>query len=537
MRKENRWTVYDEKQLQDLNALAEEYKSFLDSAKTEREAVVEMTKRARQAGFRDLAEVVAKGEKLKAGDKVYAVWMKKTMALFTVGTEPLEKGLRILGAHIDSPRLDLKQVPLYENTEMAFLDTHYYGGVKKYQWTTIPLAIHGVIAKKDGSVVDVKVGEDETDPVFCVTDLLIHLSKDQMEKKLGDAIAGENLDVLAGSRPIAAKSCEASESKAAKSCVASESSVTKSCGAAESKVAKSCVASESSVTKTCGTAENNAANSCGIVEENDASKAVGRGDGNSKEKDPVKQNILAILKEKYGMEEDDFLSAELEIVPAGKARDLGFDRSMIAAYGQDDRVCAFSSLDAFLRVENPQYTSCCLLTDKEEIGSVGATGARSHFFENALAELMNCCGEYSDLALRRALSASRMLSSDVSAAFDPLYAEAYESKNSAYFGHGIVYNKYTGARGKSGSNDANAEYFAWVRRVMDEADVAFQTCELGKVDVGGGGTIAYICALYGMDVVDAGVAVLNMHAPMEVTSKSDLFEARNAYVAFLTAQE
>ena len=498
MRKENRWTVYDEKQLQDLNALAEEYKSFLDSAKTEREAVVEMTKRARQAGFRDLAEVVAKGEKLKAGDKVYAVWMKKTMALFTVGTEPLEKGLRILGAHIDSPRLDLKQVPLYENTEMAFLDTHYYGGVKKYQWTTIPLAIHGVIAKKDGSVVDVKVGEDETDPVFCVTDLLIHLSKDQMEKKLGDAIAGENLDVLAGSRPIAAKSC-----------VISESSVTKPCGAAAEDVAP----------KTAGSGDGSGA------------------DRNSKEKDPVKQNILAILKEKYGMEEDDFLSAELEIVPAGKARDLGFDRSMIAAYGQDDRVCAFSSLDAFLRVENPQYTSCCLLTDKEEIGSVGATGARSHFFENALAELMNCCGEYSDLALRRALSASRMLSSDVSAAFDPLYAEAYESKNSAYFGHGIVYNKYTGARVKSGSNDANAEYFAWVRRVMDEADVAFQTCELGKVDVGGGGTIAYICALYGMDVVDAGVAVLNMHAPMEVTSKSDLYEARNAYVAFLTAQE
>ena len=465
MRKENRWTNYDEKQIKDLNALAEDYKDFMNHVKTEREAVEEVTKRARKAGYRDLADVIAKGESLKSGDKVYAVWMKKTMALFTIGTEPIEKGLRILGAHIDSPRLDLKQVPLYENTEMAFLDTHYYGGVKKYQWTTIPLAIHGVIAKKDGSTVNVRIGEDEEDPVFCVTDLLIHLSKDQMAKTLGDAITGENLDVLAGSRPLK-------------------------------------------------------------LEEDAKDK-----------KDPVKQNILAILKEKYDMEEDDFLSAELEIVPAGKARDLGFDRSMIAAYGQDDRVCAFPSLDALLRVEKPAYTACCLLTDKEEIGSVGATGAQSHFFENAVAELMDRCGQYSDLALRRALSSSKMLSSDVSAAFDPLYSEAYEQKNSAFFGHGIVYNKYTGARGKSGSNDANAEYFAWVRRVMDDANVAFQTPELGKVDIGGGGTIAYISALYGMNVVDAGVAVLNMHAPMEITSKSDLYEARNAYVAFLEAAE
>lgn len=465
MRKENRWTNYDEKQIKDLNALAEDYKDFMNHVKTEREAVEEVTKRARKAGYRDLADVIAKGESLKSGDKVYAVWMKKTMALFTVGTEPIEKGLRILGAHIDSPRLDLKQVPLYENTEMAFLDTHYYGGVKKYQWTTIPLAIHGVIAKKDGSTVNVRIGEDEEDPVFCVTDLLIHLSKDQMAKTLGDAITGENLDVLAGSRPLK-------------------------------------------------------------LEEDAKDK-----------KDPVKQNILAILKEKYDMEEDDFLSAELEIVPAGKARDLGFDRSMIAAYGQDDRVCAFPSLDALLRVEKPAYTACCLLTDKEEIGSVGATGAQSHFFENTVAELMDRCGQYSDLALRRTLSSSKMLSSDVSAAFDPLYSEAYEQKNSAFFGHGIVYNKYTGARGKSGSNDANAEYFAWVRRVMDDANVAFQTSELGKVDIGGGGTIAYISALYGMNVVDAGVAVLNMHAPMEITSKSDLYEARNAYVAFLEAAE
>ena len=378
--------------------------------------------------------------------------------------------MRILGAHIDSPRLDLKQHPLYEDTELAFLDTHYYGGIKKYQWTTIPLAIHGVVAKKDGSVVKVNVGEDASDPVFCVSDLLIHLSKDQMSKNLADAIEGENLDVLVGSRPLA------------------------------------------------------------------EDKKKGDTDGGKKEtKDLVKQQVLNILKDKYGMEEEDFLSAELEIVPAGPARDLGLDRSMVAAYGQDDRVCAFTSLDAILRSENPEYTSCCLLTDKEEIGSVGATGAHSHFFENATAELMDRCGQYSELKLRRCLSACRMLSSDVSAAYDPLYGSAYEKKNSAYFGKGIVYNKYTGARGKSGSNDANAEYFGWVRKVMDDADVAFQTAELGRVDVGGGGTIAYISAAYAMNVVDAGVAVLNMHAPMEVTSKADIFEARNAYMAFLKA--
>ena len=494
MRKDNRWTTYDEKKIGELNALAEDYKSFMNRVKTEREAVAEITKRAGAAGFRDLADVIAKGETLKAGDKVYAVWMKKTMALFTIGNEPIGKGLRILGAHIDSPRLDLKQVPLYENTEMAFLDTHYYGGVKKYQWTTIPLAIHGVIAKKDGSVVDVTIGEDEADPVFCVTDLLIHLSKDQMAKKLEDAIQGENLDVLAGSRPI-----WRGETGEAGACTAADSG-------------------EASENSACDAEKNSEVGKCD--------------DG---KKDPVMQNVLAILKEKYDMDEEDFLSAELEIVPAGKARDLGFDRSMIMAYGQDDRVCAFASLDAFLRVENPQYTACCLLTDKEEIGSVGATGAESHFFENTVAELMNCMGAYSDLELRRVLAASKMLSSDVSAAFDPLYAEAYEKKNSAYFGHGIVYNKYTGARGKSHSNDANAEYFAWVRRVMDDADVAYQTAELGKVDIGGGGTIAFISAVYGMNVVDAGVAVLNMHAPMEITSKSDLYEARNAYIAFLKA--
>lgn len=467
MSKDNRWTTYTEEQLKDLNSLAEDYKQFLTAAKTEREAVTEVTKRIEKAGYRNLETIVKNGEKLKAGDKVYAVWMKKTMALFTIGTKKLDEGIRILGAHIDSPRLDLKQVPLYEDTEMAFLDTHYYGGVKKYQWTTIPLAIHGVVAKKDGTVTQVKIGEDAEDPIFCVTDLLIHLSKNQMAKNLAEAIEGENLDILIGSRPM--------------------------------------------------------------TFDKDSKEAD--------QKDPVKKNILALLKEKYDIEEDDFLSAELEIVPAGAARDLGLDRSMIGSYGHDDRVCAFTSLDAFLRVEDPEYTACCLLTDKEEIGSVGATGAQSRFFENTVAELLDCCGQFSELALRRTLASSRMLSSDVSAAFDPLYAAAYEKKNSAYFGHGIVYNKYTGARGKSGSNDANAEYFAWVRRVMDDADVAFQTAELGKVDVGGGGTIAYISALYGMNVVDAGVAVLNMHAPLEVVSKSDVYEARNAYVAFLRAEQ
>ncbi len=470
MERENRWKTYTAQQLESLSSLCEDYKDTLSRCKTEREFAAEAVARAERAGFRDLRKIVEDGETLKAGDKVYAVWMKKTVVLYVIGRKPLEEGMRILGAHIDSPRLDLKQHPLYEDTELAFLDTHYYGGIKKYQWTTIPLAIHGVVAKKDGSVVKVNVGEDASDPVFCVSDLLIHLSKDQMSKNLADAIEGENLDVLVGSRPLA------------------------------------------------------------------EDKKKGDTDGGKKEtKDLVKQQVLNILKDKYGMEEEDFLSAELEIVPAGPARDLGLDRSMVAAYGQDDRVCAFTSLDAILRSENPEYTSCCLLTDKEEIGSVGATGAHSHFFENATAELMDRCGQYSELKLRRCLSACRMLSSDVSAAYDPLYGSAYEKKNSAYFGKGIVYNKYTGARGKSGSNDANAEYFGWVRKVMDDADVAFQTAELGKVDVGGGGTIAYISAAYAMNVVDAGVAVLNMHAPMEVTSKADIFEARNAYMAFLKA--
>ena len=381
--------------------------------------------------------------------------------------------MRILGAHIDSPRLDLKQNTLYEDTEMAYLDTHYYGGVKKYQWVTVPLALHGVVAKKDGSVVEISIGEKEDDPIFCITDLLIHLSAEQLEKKARLVIEGENLDVLFGSRPAPKQAADSDD-----------------CAAKDKK----------------------------------------------DEKEAVKANILHLLKEQYGIEEEDFLSAELEVVPASKARDCGLDRSMIASYGQDDRVCAYTSARAILDQQDvPTVTMCCLLVDKEEIGSVGATGMQSRFFENTVAELMNSTGFYSELTLRRCLCNAKMLSSDVSAAYDPLYASAYERRNAAYFGHGLTFNKYTGARGKSGSNDANAEYIGWIRSVMDDAGVAWQTCELGKVDVGGGGTIAYISALYGMDVIDSGVAVLNMHAPMELSSKADVYEAYRGYRAFLEA--
>ena len=411
---------------------------------------------AEQAGYRNLADVIEEGGKLTAGDKVYSVNMNKSIALFQIGRQPLEKGMAILGAHIDSPRMDIKQNPLYEDTELAFLDTHYYGGIKKYQWVTLPLAIHGVIVKKDGEVVPVCVGEDEKDPVFCVTDLLIHLSQERMSKKATEVIEGEALDILVGSQPL-----------------------------------------------------------------------------KGEEKDAVAKNILSILKEKYDMEEEDFLSAELEVVPAGKARESGFDTSMIMAYGQDDRVCAFTSLLAMVEVENTEYTTCCLLVDKEEIGSVGATGMRSRNFENTVAEVLSLTGQYSDLALRRCLANSRMLSSDVSAAFDPTYASAYEKKNAAYFGRGMVFNKFTGSRGKSGSNDANAEFMAQIRGILKDAKVAYQTAELGKVDIGGGGTIAYIMALYGMNVIDCGVAVLNMHAPWEVTSKADIYETKKGYVVFL----
>ena len=438
MERRNAWLSYEEADEKELEKLAKNYRTFLDAGKTERECVLELTREAEAAGYVSLENKLASGEQIKAGDKIYAVGMKKIMAMFHIGQEPIEKGMNILGAHIDSPRLDVKQNPLYEDTDLVYLDTHYYGGVKKYQWVALPLAIHGVIVKKDGTVVNVNVGEDEDDPVVYITDLLIHLAGKQLQKKAAEVIEGENLDILIGSRPL--------------------------------------------------------------KEEKD------------EKKEAVKNNVLRILGEKYGVEEEDFLSAELEIVPAGKARDCGLDRSMVAAYGQDDRVCAYTSFVAMLEMEAPKRTSCCLLTDKE------------------LLEAMGC---YSGLALRRTLKNSFMLSSDVSAGYDPAYGECFEKKNAAYLGRGIVLNKFTGARGKSGSNDANAEYVAKVRCIFDDSNVAFQTAELGKVDVGGGGTIAYIAALYGMNVIDSGVAVLSMHAPWEVTSKADIYEAKKAYKAFL----
>ncbi len=456
MERENAWKAYTKKELKELNQLNKEYRKFLDEGKTERECVALAVRMAEEAGYENLADLVASGKKIKAGDKVYSVGMKKMISLFQIGRRPLEDGMAILGAHIDSPRLDIKQNPLYEEGGFAYLDTHYYGGIKKYQWVTLPLALHGVVVKKDGSVVEVNIGEEEKDPVFCVTDLLIHLAGERMDKKANKVIEGEELDILFGSMPL-----------------------------------------------------------------------------KGEEKEAVKKSVLEILKDKYSMEEEDFLSAELEVVPAGKAKESGIDASMIMGYGQDDRVCAFTSLKAMLEVEDTEYTTCCLLVDKEEIGSVGATGMQSKTFENTVAELLNGMGDYSELALRRCLSNSKMLSSDVSAAFDPTFKAAYEPKNAAYFGKGMVFNKFTGARGKSGSNDANAEYFAGIRRILEDKKVAYQTAELGKVDVGGGGTIAYIMALYGMEVIDCGVAVLNMHAPWEIISKADVYETKKGYVVFL----
>lgn len=456
MERPNAWKGYTKKQLKELEKLNKDYRAFLDAGKTERECITEIVKQAEAAGYRNLEEIIASKKPVKAGDKVYAVCMKKTIALFNVGTMPMEQGMNILGAHIDSPRMDIKQNPLYENGDMAYLDTHYYGGIKKYQWVTLPLAIHGVVVKKDGSIIDIVIGEKEDDPVFCVTDLLVHLAGEQQEKKANKVIEGENLDILFGSIPL-----------------------------------------------------------------------------KDEEKEGVKKNILNLLKEQYDIEEEDFLSAELEVVPAGKARESGIDRSMIMAYGQDDRVCAYTSLAAMLEVKDVTKTTCCLLTDKEEIGSVGATGMQSRFFENTVAELLEAKGEYSELILRRCLKNCRMLSSDVSAAYDPLYAASYEKNNAAYFGRGMVFNKFTGSRGKSGSNDANAEYMGALRKILDDNQIAYQTAELGKVDVGGGGTIAYILSLYGMEVIDSGVAVLNMHAPWELTSKADVYETKKGYVAFL----
>ena len=460
MERRNAWLSYTEAEEKELEQVAKAYRNFLNVGKTERECVTQIIREARAAGYESLEEKTAKGEKLKAGDKVYTVGMKKIIALFHIGQDDISEGMNILGAHIDSPRLDVKQNPLYEDTDLAYLDTHYYGGVKKYQWVTLPLAIHGVVVKKDGSTAEVNIGEDEDDPIVYITDLLIHLAGKQMQKKAAEVIEGENLDILIGSRPL--KDLE-----------------------------------------------------------------------DDKKKEAVKQNVLNILKEKYDMEEEDFLSAELEIVPAGKARDCGIDRSMILAYGQDDRVCAFTSLFAMLDVENAKRTGCCLLVDKEEIGSVGATGMHSRFFENTVAELVALTEGESELKVRRALANSRMLSSDVSAAYDPMFAEAFEKRSAAFFTKGLAFNKFTGSRGKSGSNDANAEYLARLRKVMDDAGVTYQFAELGKVDVGGGGTIAYIMANYGMEVIDSGVAVLSMHAPYEVTSKADIYEAYRGYKAFL----
>lgn len=456
MERKNAWKGYDEAKSAKVDALAKDYMDFLDNGKTERECVDTIVNQIEAAGYRELPELKKEGKKLSAGDKVYAVWMNKTVVMFQIGTKPMTEGLNILGAHIDSPRLDIKQNPLYEDSDFALLDTHYYGGIKKYQWVTLPLALHGVVAKKDGSIVEINIGENEDDPVFFISDLLIHLSAEQMEKKASKVIEGEALDLIFGSRPLAGE-----------------------------------------------------------------------------EKEAVKAGVMKLLAEQYGIEEEDFLSAELEVVPAGKAREAGLDRSMVLGYGQDDRVCAFTSLAAMLEIGQTERTACCILVDKEEIGSVGATGMHSRFFENAVAEIMDAAGDYSELKVRRALQSSRMLSSDVSAAYDPNYPAVMEKKNSAFFGKGLTFNKFTGSRGKSGSNDANAEYIARIRKILDENEAAFQTAELGKVDEGGGGTIAYILANYGMEVIDCGVAVQNMHAPFEVTSKADIYEAFKGYLAFL----
>ncbi len=450
------WDKYTSKSLEKVFQISDRYRKFISKCKTERECVTEFIKLAEEKGYEDLNKIIDSGRKLKAGDKVYANNKGKNLALYLIGENPLENGMKILGAHIDSPRLDLKQNPLYEDTELAHLETHYYGGIKKYQWVTIPLAIHGVVVKKDGEVVNIKIGEDETDPVFGVSDLLVHLSQDQLKKPLSAAIEGEKLNILMGSIPVKDKDI----------------------------------------------------------------------------KEKVKYNMLNILNEKYGIDEADFVSAELEVVPAGAARDYGLDRSMVMGYGHDDRICAFTSFEAMLEIKETNKTCVTILVDKEEIGSVGATGMNSKFFENTTAEIIAQCEDYNDLKLRRALSNSKMLSSDVSAAFDPNYPSVMEKKNCAYLGKGVVFNKYTGSKGKSGCNDANAEFLAEIRRVMDKNNISWQTSELGKVDQGGGGTIAYILAQYGMEVIDCGVALLNMHAPWEIASKADIYEAKNAYVAF-----
>ena len=456
MERKNAWKTYDDAKLAAVNALAAEYMDFLDHSKTERECVDTTVNTIEKEGYVELAEVIASGKKLTAGDKVYAVLMNKVIIMFKIGSKPMSSGMNILGAHIDSPRIDIKQNPLYEDSGFAYLDTHYYGGIKKFHWISTPLALHGVIVKKDGTIVEINVGDNEGDPVFFIPDLLIHLSGEQMQKKAGEVVQGDALDLMIGSQPLAGE-----------------------------------------------------------------------------EKDAVKAGILKILKDTYDVEEEDFLSAELEVVPAGKTREAGFDRSIVLGYGQDDRVCAFTSMKAILEVGEVERTSCCVLVDKEEIGSCGATGMQSRFFENTVAEVMNLTGDYSELNLRRCLANSDMLSSDVSAAFDPAYAGVFERKNTAFFGQGMVFNKYLGSRGKGGSNDANAEYVAHIRNIMDGSDVIWQTAELGKVDVGGGGTIAGMLAKYGMNVIDCGVPLLSMHAPWEATSKADIYETKCGYKVFL----
>lgn len=454
--KKNSWLKYDENGKKEIFKFCEGYKNYLSVGKTERECIHEAIRLAEEKGYRNLDEIIKNNETLKVGDKVYSNNKDKSLALYLIGKDSIENGMRIIGSHVDSPRLDLKQNPLYEDSDLALMDTHYYGGVKKYQWVALPLALHGVVVKKDGTKINVVIGEDDNDPVLGISDLLIHLSAEQLQKKANEVIAGEDLNVLVGNIPL-----------------------------------------------------------------------------EGKEKEAVKENILVLLKDKYDFEEEDFISAEFEIVPAGKARDLGLDKSMVMGYGQDDRICAYTSLMALLEVENVEKTSVILLVDKEEVGSIGATGMHSRFFENSLAEVMDRMGQYSELKLKRALQNSLMLSADVTAAFDPNYPGVCEKKNTAYFGRGLVFSKYTGARGKSGCNDANPEFIAWLRKIMDKNDVAYQTAELGKVDQGGGGTIAYILAQYNMEVIDCGVALQNMHAPWEVSSKVDIYETKNGYKAFL----
>ncbi|RNL48925.1 aminopeptidase [Paraeggerthella hongkongensis] len=480
MEHETAWKKYDEADIEALEHLAAEYIDFISDNKTERECAATALAMAEAAGYRPLAMAVSEGRTLKPGDKVWALVHGKALILVQLGAGPLTAGLNVLGAHIDSPRLDIKQNPLYEANDFALLDTHYYGGIKHYQWVTLPLALHGVVAKTDGTVVNVQVGDDPSDPVFCVTDLLIHLASQQMGKKASEVVEGEALDLLVGNRPLLIEKDKDAQPESS---------------AADERPAFEKLA----------------------------------------DKEPVKAFALKLLAGKYDISEEDFLSAELEVVPAGRARDLGFDRSMVIGYGQDDRVCAFTSLAAQLAMADQvlDKTAVCVLVDKEEIGSVGATGMASRFFENTIAEIMELAGEGGPLPLARALAASSMLSSDVSAGFDPAHAGVFEAKNSAFLGRGLVFNKYTGARGKSGSNDASAEYMARIRRIMDDAGVSFQTAELGRVDAGGGGTIAYIPAEHGMDVIDSGVAVLSMHSPWEVTSKADIYEAFKGYEAFL----